>query len=369
MGINSSMLSTIKSIEFELTTDCNARCPQCARNYFGGYKWPTVPDVKLDLKWIKDKIPTEVLPHLDYIRLCGTYGDPLAHPDLLNIVQYFKQFNVPLVINTNGGLKTANYFTKLAKLLTSKDKVYFGLDGLADTHALHRINTKFEKVITNLKAFSQAGGTSIVSFLIFEHNEHQVNDVKKLAYECGASDFAVKSTSRFLSKDYRQVDELEVYDITGKTITHTIRPTQSPKYKNNGYSVYENLEMDAKHISCFSKRTQSISVGADGYLMPCPWLNDRLYGYEAEKSADRKKMFDMMGQVGGWKKANLNHTSFNEIIFNKEGWFHKIQDSWNNTETALYRCKSQCHKNNILLAEANKNLSKSWSGEKGWQKK
>ena len=330
------MLDNIKSIEFELTTDCNARCPQCARNYFGGYKWPTVPDTKLDLRWIKDKIPNWVYDRLDYIRLCGTYGDPVAHPDLLRIVEFFKERKVPLVINTNGGLKTSRFWTNLAHLLTDEDKVYFGIDGLEDTHDKHRINVSFNRVTNNLKAFNQAGGKSIVSFLIFEHNEHQVNDVKKLAFDLGASDFAVKSTSRFLSKDYRQIDELEVYDITGKNITHTIRPTKVPKYKNNGYHVYENLDLDAKHIRCFSKRTNSISIGADGYLMPCPWLNDRLYGYEAEKSPDRKKMFDMMGEIGGQRKANLNHTPFEEIVWGEEGWFSKVFASQQDTGEALY---------------------------------
>lgn len=357
---------SIRSIEFELTTDCNARCPQCARNYFGGYKWPTVPDKRLELKWIKDKIPSYVYDNLDYIRLCGTYGDPLAHPDILRIITFFKEQNVPLVINTNGALRNANFYTKLASILDQTDKVYFGIDGLEDTHALHRIGTDFNRVKRNLIAFNKAGGVSIVSFLIFEHNEHQVNDVKKLAFDCGANDFAVKSTSRFISKDYRHINELDVFDITGKNITHTIRPTQVPQYKNNGYHVYENLDMDAKHIRCFSQRTTSISIGADGYLMPCPWLNDRLYGFEAEKSPDRKKMFDMMGEIGGQEKANLNYTSFDDIVWSNNGWFNKIKESWNSTADALHRCKSQCHKDNILLNEANKYLSKSWTGPNGW---
>ena len=356
----------IKSIELEVTTSCNARCPQCARNFFGGYKWPTVPDVKLSLKWIKEKIPAHVIAGCDYIRLCGTYGEPIAHPDFLRIVSYLKSLDVPLVINTNGGLKTPHFWTQLARILTDKDKVYFGIDGMADTHALHRINVSFEKVVSNLKTFCDAGGNAIVSFLIFEHNEHQVNDVKKLAFECGASDFAVKSTSRFISKDYRHINELDVVDLTGKHITHTIRPTQVPQYKNNGYHVYENLDMDAKHIRCFSQRTTSISIGADGYLMPCPWLNDRLYGFEAEKSPDRKKMFDMMGEIGGQEKANLNYTSFEEIVWSPDGWFNKIKESWNSTADALHRCKSQCHKDNILLKEANKHLSNSWTGPNGW---
>ena len=360
------MFSNIKSIEFELTTDCNARCPQCARNYFGSYKWPTVPDTKLDLRWIKDKIPYDIYDDLDYIRLCGTYGDPAAHPDVLRIVEFFKDRKVPLVINTNGGMKTTRFWSNLAHLLTNEDKVYFGIDGLADTHSLHRVNTKFDKVVKNLKAFNDAGGKSIVSFLIFEHNEHQVNDVKQLAFENGASDFAVKSTSRFLSKDYRQIDQLDVLDSTGKNISHTIRPTRHPLYKNNGYDVYEKLELEAKHIRCFSKRTNSISIGADGYMMPCPWLNDRLYGFEAEKSPDRKKMFDMMGEIGGQKKAILNHTSFEEIVWGEVGWFNKVFTSQQSTTDALYRCKSQCHVDNILLDEANKYLKQSWAGEPGW---
>ena len=177
------MLDNIKSIEFELTTDCNARCPQCARNYFGGYKWPTVPDTKLDLRWIKDKIPNWVYDRLDYIRLCGTYGDPVAHPDLLRIVEFFKERKVPLVINTNGGLKTSRFWTNLAHLLTDEDKVYFGIDGLEDTHDKHRINVSFNRVTNNSKHLTKQEVSHCYS--IFEHNEHSRMMLRNL-FDLGA---------------------------------------------------------------------------------------------------------------------------------------------------------------------------------------
>ena len=66
-------------------------------------------------------------------------------------------------------------------------------------------------------------------------------------------------------------------------------------------TLFMKTDLDAKAHKMFSKRTNSISIGADGYRR-CPRLNDRLYGYEAEKS-DRKKMFHMMGEIG-MRKAN-----------------------------------------------------------------
>ena len=54
----------ITQIEFELTTRCNASCPQCIRNYYGGKTWHTLPIVDLGLDWIREKFTEKTLSEL-----------------------------------------------------------------------------------------------------------------------------------------------------------------------------------------------------------------------------------------------------------------------------------------------------------------
>ena len=53
---------------------CNAACPMCARNDFGG---KTKEDLELD-EWSKDDIDKIFgqFPNLENVMSCGTHGDP-----------------------------------------------------------------------------------------------------------------------------------------------------------------------------------------------------------------------------------------------------------------------------------------------------
>lgn len=351
----------INTIELELSSKCNARCPQCPRNYYGGSKWPSLPDNELSLSWIKEKIPSEVLQNVDEVKLCGTYGEPVFNTDILEIIQYLKTFDITIVLNTNGGVRNANFWQRLGRILNNKDKVYFAIDGLHDTHHLHRINVNLNTVVKNIQNYIAAGGNAAVTMCIFEHNQHQVSEVENLCTTLGVKDFSVKSTSRFITKDYKKTDYLDVLDITGE-YSHTIRPTTLEQYVNEGYDNFKTFTYKKGCIDCTSKRNGWVSVGADGYVMPCGFLLDRFYGYEAEKSFDRQKLFDLMNLSGGSEKANLNHTNFTDIVFSETGWFSILESSWQDGDRALQRCYTLCNKDNNIMLETNKFLKDTWSG-------
>ena len=84
------LVEKISQIEIELTTKCNASCPQCVRNYYGAYTWPSLPIVDLDINTLKQSINSEIWENLDHLRLCGTYGDPCMHKDLIKIIKWIK---------------------------------------------------------------------------------------------------------------------------------------------------------------------------------------------------------------------------------------------------------------------------------------
>jgi MoaA/NifB/PqqE/SkfB family radical SAM enzyme len=194
------MLDNVKEIHIEPTSLCNAECPMCARNINGVGINPYISLKSLSTKWFKDNISPIQIKNLEKIFFCGNVGDPASAPELLEIVEYFKNHNPEIVVglNTNGGLKTSTWWMALGELLSGPlDYCVFSIDGLSDTNHLYRRNVKWEKVMQNSKAFLSTGARAHWDMLIFDHNKHQVDQAKQTAKQMGFSWFRAKETDRW----------------------------------------------------------------------------------------------------------------------------------------------------------------------------
>ena len=60
-------------------------------------------------------------------------------------------------------------------------QVNFAVDGLKDTHSIYSRRTDFDKIIENIKSFNEAGGSGRIITTVFEHNKHQLMELKHLA--------------------------------------------------------------------------------------------------------------------------------------------------------------------------------------------
>jgi MoaA/NifB/PqqE/SkfB family radical SAM enzyme len=348
------MKSQYKIIEVELTTKCNLACPQCSRNYYGGKTWPSLPLVELDLKWCKEKLSEDFLSNLSQIRLVGTYGDPCMAKDFIPIVKWLKTVtSAQLFISTNGSLRTVKWWKELAQILGDQDRVMFGIDGLEDTNHLYRRGSNWNKIIENLMSFNNNGGKSIWQYIVFEHNEHQVEQARALSTKLNCHGFAVKNTNRFVNKKHQLVDSHPVLNKKDQVV-YWLKLPSSVRYQNQGYKnyqesithygSYENYLKQTK-ISCFALHNQQLVVSAEGLVLPCAWLQDRLYGYEVEDHTDRQKLLDLIDQAGGWESVNLNHTSLESIL--NGNLFKLIQESWTNNHR-LERCANMCGEMNTF---------------------
>ena len=69
-------LADIKILQLEISNYCNAACPQCPRNYFGGKTISTLPLSRWSLSVFKKLFTPDLLKSIEEIYFCGTYGDP-----------------------------------------------------------------------------------------------------------------------------------------------------------------------------------------------------------------------------------------------------------------------------------------------------
>jgi MoaA/NifB/PqqE/SkfB family radical SAM enzyme len=314
-------LTDIRDVHLELTSKCQARCPMCPRRINGGKMNPLVTLDEIDLDTFKQWFPVDFIKQLNSLFMCGNLGDPIIASDCLEVFQYIRELNpsVHLSMHTNGSARKPSWWQELAKL---NIRVVFGLDGLADTHHLYRIDTDFNKIIENATAFIQAGGHAEWHMLVFKHNEHQIEDCRALAKELGFVKFQVKHTTRFQGNG----KQWDVLDENGK-FEYAIHPTTTTQ--EFIVKIQESVDVKTFNISCKAKHSGGIYVSARGNVTPCCWLNvEYRPWYYPSKLQYRLRVNDA---------PNLHKKTLSEIF--DSGYFEKIEKQW---PSKLMECAKQC---------------------------
>lgn len=258
-------------IHLEITNNCQARCPMCARNHHGGLVNPLLKLNDWTIEDYRNIMSTEVLYQIKRIYFCGNFGDPMLNDDFIEMIRYTVSINpnIGISIHTNGGARKTLWWKDLAMALPVDHMIHFGIDGLEDTHSLHRIGTTYENVIKNATAFIQQGGNAEWTFLKFKHNEHQVEECQRRAKELGFKKFVLKSSSRFVGEP-----KLNVLSKTGE-VTHVIEPPTDTKMHFISKDVINNYKKVVAEavIDCHVKKMKEIYIDAHKKVMPCCWLS------------------------------------------------------------------------------------------------
>lgn len=235
----------LKTINLELTTRCNLRCPYCYRTIFGPIK-----NLDFDMNMLKN-IPVE---KLITCLLCGTVGDCIFYPHLKEFIKECYRRNPRLIISihTNGTAHNSAWWKDLANILKNKiHYVVFAIDGFEDTHKLHRIGGSYKRTMSNMKAFIDAGGNAVWQFVVFKHNEHQLLEASTLSKKLKCDEFVVRK-SFFFDETMEKPDE---YFPNLKTRTE------------DGTSSNEKIHCRIDD--------GEVSILANGVVMPCCHMIER----------------------------------------------------------------------------------------------
>lgn len=344
----------IRSLELEISSLCNAACPQCPRNIRGGATIDNLPLTSWTLEQLQSFLFPDFVNQLEQLYFCGTYGDPMTNRDVLAMAAWLRSINpnLRIGIHTNGGVGNRAVYRNLAEVV---DFIAFGIDGLEDTNHIYRRNVNWQKLIQNSTAFIENGGYAIWDFIVFRHNQHQVDHARNISQQLHFKEFNVKKTGRFFNKSHQMVGHLDVIDKKGKK-EYIIEPPDAP-YLNRAYDVLNKIDFASyvqnTQISCYWMNHDMLYIGADGYVFPCGFLHDRLYGVEAESNSDHKHILAMMQQAGGYEKANVFHTALADIVDGH--WFARIKQSWSTDR--LERCGLLCGEKVNLLADQNSSIN------------
>ncbi len=334
--------SDIRQVHFEPTQGCNASCPMCDRNQNGG----PVNHHLTNATWTYDdfinSIDPEFVEQINFFYSCGNHGDPIFCDELIDIYEYLKTINPNLRIltTTNGGARSPQWWEDLAKY----SEVNFSVDGLENTNHLYRQGVKWQRVEENMVAFCEAGGLAKWTFLVFRHNEHQVEDARKWSRVLGVKDFIVKKSGRYINtQSLKTKDGHQAVNKKGETKQYLEQPLD-PKYKNKALPQYKVLEkkygtfdkyLEVCKIDCRAEDKKEIYISAEGYTFPCCWLAGQPYKWWRDQ-----KEGDVHDLIGDYDLINIKKTPLKEIV--NGGFFKRVQESW--TGDRLKTCALKCNR-------------------------
>jgi len=327
-------IEDIKTIHLEITQKCQAACPMCDRNQNGGDLNPHINLDELSLQDCKDIFSPTFIKQLNKMYMCGNLGDPISARDTLEVFEYFRSHNpdMQLSMNTNAGARDSEWWENLAKVLGKNGYVIFSVDGLEETNHMYRQNVQWDKVENAMKSFVGAGGRARWDYLIFEHNQHQVDEARKLSEEIGFESFVAKKTGRFITANSKKKEKHQAVNRKGQQTTELKKP--DTKYQNKALTKQDALiekygSMDAYYdvapINCKVAEEKSLFVTAEGLALPCCWTAGRMYKWW-HKDPKVEQIWNYIDAVGG--KEMLDAKQGLQQVF-ETGIFDDIANSWN----------------------------------------
>ncbi len=244
------------SISIEPTTTCNLRCPECP----SGLRAFSRPTGDLDKNFFKktiDEIHKELIYLIFYFQ-----GEPYINPDFLDMVRYANKKNLYTITSTNGHFLTDENSRKTVE--SGLDRLIISLDGTTqEVYESYRKGGNIKKVLEGArnivkwkKQLNSHKPYLLFQFLVVKPNEHQIEEVKKIAKEIGIDKVLFKSAQIY---DYKN----------GNDLIPTIDKYSRYKKELDGtYSIKNKL---AK--SCW-KMWHSNVVTWDGRVVPCCFDKD-----------------------------------------------------------------------------------------------
>jgi MoaA/NifB/PqqE/SkfB family radical SAM enzyme len=307
------------------------------RNYRGYDYNSGYPDTELSLKDIKKILSVEFLKQLTKgISFNGNLGDFGLARDAQEIVHYLTDLDVPVHINTNGSMRTPDWWANLSRPGVT---IGFALDGIDQpTHALYRQDTNWDTIIKNAKAFISAGGKAIWRFIPFDHNQHQESACRQMAQDLGFARFENIDEGRNRGPVYSRTGEFSHWLGQPWTEQERQNPPLAKDLLENHINWFDSRTVKSDKdtlplkITCQHKRLEEIYIAADGTVWPCCFLGF----YPAT-----------MHHPGNMQLAPLvaENNALEHDLAHCMAWFDRVEETWSKNSIAegrLYGCVNSC---------------------------
>jgi molybdenum cofactor biosynthesis enzyme MoaA len=259
----------VVGFHIEPTNICTLKCSGCARTRFID-QWPQ--------HWKNHSLNIdELLKFIDIdltgkkINLCGNYGDPIYHPDFIELVTRLKARGAVISITTNGSYKTQHWWKHLLSELTSNDTIIFSVDGTPENFTQYRVNANWESILIGMQVVAQSVCNSVWKYIPFSYNQNNIGEAQQLSKDIGIKHFRVEFSDRF--------DEPTEHLKPDDTLIASRYVAQVQWKTNNTISLLSpKCQQGNEHF-----------ITADGYYSPCCYLADHRFYYKTTFGKNKKQ--------------------------------------------------------------------------------
>ena len=281
------------SISFEPTTSCNLKCPECP----SGLRQFTRPRGMLKKDFFTqtiDDIYKDILYLIFYFQ-----GEPYLNKNFLEMVSYASSKGLYTATSTNAHFLNDEMAKKTVE--SGLDRLIISLDGTTqDVYQQYRREGNIEKVLEGArnivkwkKELKSKTPFVFFQFLVVRPNEHQIEDVKKLAKEIGVDEVRFKTA--------------QIYDYENDPNQLIPKNEKFSRYKKNkeGKQIAKNKLQN----HCW-KLWQANVITWDGMVVPCCFDKDATHQLGDLKNQSFKEIW----QNESYKKFRKDITTSRKNI-------------------------------------------------------
>ena len=281
------------SISFEPTTSCNLRCPECP----SGLRAFSRPTGMLENDFFKQTID-DIHSHLLYL-IFYFQGEPYLNPAFLDMVKYASSKKIYTATSTNAHYLTDEHARKTVE--SGLDRLIISIDGTTqDVYKQYRVGGNLDKVMEGArniikwrKQLNSKTPFVFFQFLVVKHNEHQIEDIKRIAKEIGVDEVRFKTAQVYdYENDPNQlIPSIDKFSRYKKSADGTYVPKN--KLANQCWKLWHAnvITWDGLVVPCcFDKDAMHQLGNLKNQTMSEVWKNDNYKQFRSELMKSRRNI-------------------------------------------------------------------------------
>lgn len=240
------------SLVLDTSSLCNLECVWCPTGQRRNSRTQCIMPYDKVIKIFKT-----LGPYLKKVMLCN-WGEPFLNKDLIKEIKFIqKNYDFQLILSSNLNIKfTEKQATDL--VMSGLDVLICSIDGATQrTYEIYRKNGNLETALENLKLLTKIKKENNIKtlkivwqYLVFKHNEHELEQAKQIAKEIGIEN--INFMKPWCPEDW--ISTLPEYS------NYIINEKEKKEYRNI-----------TKHCYCL---WTTIVINANGSVSPCCSVED-----------------------------------------------------------------------------------------------
>lgn len=257
----------------EPTTACNLQCPQCIIGTGSLTRDKGTLSIG-NFKSILEKIEKDIFYLTLYFQ-----GEPFLNSEIFEMIRIARRKKIYVCTSTNAHFLSADNAQKI--ITSGLNKLILSIDGTTqESYSQYRKKGDLKVVMKGLENLLSAKinlRSSLpfveIQFLVFKHNEHEINEIKKLSNFKGVDRVVIK-TAQIINHD----------DLGG---------AMPADKKYSRYRSNKNGRIERKKPlknNCFKLRSSSV-ITWDGMVVPCCFDKNACHTFGSIFEKDLDELF------------------------------------------------------------------------------